>query len=398
MNKAEFKSGLRFKEFEDECAWEEKTLGEICEITNGKANVQDHVENGIYPLFDRSETVKASNEFIFDTETVIIPGEGMQFIPKYFKGRFNLHQRAYALKDFNCIGKFVYQYMLHRSELLSQKAVQSTVLSLRLPILLKFPIQIPKNQIEQQKIASCLSSIDDLITAETDYLNSLQNHKKGLMQKLFPKTGEKVPALRYKEFEGDGEWIKALVSNYFKDLSTGMTPSREVPEYFMGNIPWITSGELNFNTIEVTKETISEVAVKDTNLRIYPKGTFFIAITGLEAPGTRGKCAINGVPATTNQSCMAFTQSNEIDTLFLFYWYRRFSEELYRFSQGTKQQSFNNAIVEKFVLVHPKLAEQQKIAACLSSLDALISTQTEKIEQLKLHKKGLMQGLFPKVD
>jgi type I restriction enzyme S subunit len=128
---------LRFPEFKNDGEWEEIPLGSICNITNGKSNAQDHVENAKYPMFDRSEVIKASNSFIFDCEAVIIPGEGMRFIPKYYKGKFNLHQRAYALKDFNCNGLFVYFSMLHKSKQLSIKAVQSTVLSLRLPEFLK---------------------------------------------------------------------------------------------------------------------------------------------------------------------------------------------------------------------------------------------------------------------
>ena len=199
---------LRFPEFVDEEEWEEKILGEICNITNGKANVQDHVENGKYPLFDRSEVIKASNDFIFDCETVIIPGEGMRFIPKYYEGKFNLHQRAYALKDFTCNGQFVYYLMMYRDVLLSQKAVQSTVLSLRLPILQSFPVDIPKNPNEQQKIASCLSSLDEIIADQGQKLDLLKDHKKGLMQKLFPQEGEKVPKYRFKEFKNNGEWIE----------------------------------------------------------------------------------------------------------------------------------------------------------------------------------------------
>jgi type I restriction enzyme S subunit len=185
-NKHKLIPKLRFPEFKDAGEWEVKKLGEVCEINNGKANAQDHIENGRYPLFDRSEVIKASNEFIFDTEAVIIPGEGMRFIPKYYKGKFNLHQRAYALNNFKCFGKFIYYSILNKSTILSHKAVQSTVLSLRLPILQNLYIELPKSLIEQQKIAACLSSLDDLITAQTQKIEQLQRHKKGLLQGLFP--------------------------------------------------------------------------------------------------------------------------------------------------------------------------------------------------------------------
>ncbi len=91
-------------------------------------------------------------------------------------------------------------------------------------------------------------------------------------------------------------------------MTSGSTPSRTHPEYFQGNIPWVSSGELNHGIILDTKEHITITAVKETNLKILQKGTFLIAITGLEALGTRGRCAILGTDATTNQSNMAYTR------------------------------------------------------------------------------------------
>ena len=179
---------LRFPEFQNAGEWKQTTIGAICTISNGKSNVQDNVQNGKYPLFDRSEIIKASNKFLFDCEAIIIPGEG-RFIPKYYIGKFDLHQRAYALKDFTCHALFVYHYITAFSFILTQKAVKSTVLSLRMPILEAFPLLLPNIQ-EQQKIANCLSSVDDLITAKTNRLEALRNHKKGLMQQLFPNIDE----------------------------------------------------------------------------------------------------------------------------------------------------------------------------------------------------------------
>ncbi len=178
---------LRFPEFQGTKGWEEKKLTSLCDITNGKCNAQDHIEGGKYPLFDRSAVVKYSNNYLYDCEAVIIPGEGVRFIPKYYNGKFNLHQRAYALKDFSCNGKFLFYDMEYHSGLLAVKAVKSTVLSLRLPILQNFPLHIPFEDVEQQKIADCLSSLDELIEATSQKVEVLKEHKKGLMQQLFPK-------------------------------------------------------------------------------------------------------------------------------------------------------------------------------------------------------------------
>lgn len=203
----------------------------------------------------------------------------------------------------------------------------------------------------------------------------------------------KAPSLRFKGFEGS--WKRHLLGELYQNLRTGMTPSRGVKRFFRGDIPWITSGELNYNIITKTNEYISEEAVKETNLKLYPSGTFFIAITGLEAPGTRGKCAMNRVPATTNQSCMAFEKIPNVDSRFLFYWYTKEGTKLYyKYAQGTKQQSFNNRIVEKFVFHLPSLPEQQKIADFLTVVDTRIEQLEKKKELLEQYKKGVMQQLF----
>lgn len=389
---------LRFPEFVDESEWEEKILGEICNITNGKANVQDHVENGKYPLFDRSEVIKASNDFIFDCETVIIPGEGMRFIPKYYEGKFNLHQRAYALKDFTCSGQFVYYLMLYRNVLLSQKAVQSTVLSLRLPILQSFPVDIPKNPNEQQKIASCLSSLDDVIAAQVQKLDLLKDHKKGLMQKLFPQEGEKVPKYRFKEFEKDGEWNLKEFSNYIK-LYRGSSP-RPIQNYLTqdkNSVNWIKIGD--------TKNAISSTIYK-VEERITLKGaqksrkvkTGELILANSMSFGKTYELAINGY-IYDGWFVLREYENHYYKTFLLQLLNSDYMQRQYqKLSAGGIVQNISSEIVYKTILFHTSFREQQKIASCLSSLDALITAQTEKIEQLKLHKKGLMQGLFPKIN
>ena len=387
---------LRFPEFVNEREWDDKVLSEICNVTNGKANAQDHVEKGKYPLFDRSEVIKATNNFIFDCEAVIIPGEGMRFVPKYYEGKFNLHQRAYALKDFSCNGQFVFYSMFHRSALISQKAVQSTVLSLRLPILQNFPLEIPKNPNEQQKIASCLSSLDELIAAHNQKLGAVKDHKKGLMQNLFPQEGEKVPKYRFKEFEKDGEWVKTTIEKIAK-VSAGGTPESTNPEYWNGNIPWMNSGELNNKRIYSVSNFITSKGLKGSSTKLIP---FKCVLIGLAGQGkTRGTAAINYIELCTNQSIGSIHPNEDVfDSEFLYQKIDSMYEKLRYLSAGDGGRGgLNLQIIKEIELLLPKMEEQQKIASCLSALDDLITAEVEKIEQMKLHKKGLMQGLFPKV-
>jgi type I restriction enzyme, S subunit len=386
---------LRFPEFVNEGEWKEKNLGSICDVTNGKANVQDHVEGGKFPLFDRSEVIKATNNYIFDCEAVIIPGEGMRFVPKYYKGKFNLHQRAYALKDFTCDGQFVYFSMLHRSNLLSQKAVQSTVLSLRLPILQKFPIEIPKNPNEQQKIASCLSSLDEVIAAHSQKLELLKDHKKGLMQNLFPQEGEKVPKYRFKEFVNDGEWVEKTLNEVATFLKGKGISKADIVE--KGSLPCIRYGELytHYNeTISIIKSytnlSADELVLSQTNDVIIPaSGETQIDIA-------TASCVLEKGIALGGDLNIIRTKINGV---FLSYYLNNVKRmDIAQMAQGISVIHLYPNQLKTLIINTPKPKEQQKIASCFSSLDALITAQAEKIEQLKLHKKGLMQGLFPKVN
>ena len=204
----------------------------------------------------------------------------------------------------------------------------------------------------------------------------------------------------YKEYEFGiipKDWEIKKIGEIFDDLKGGSTPSRKIEKYYTGNIPWITSGELKYKTIYSTVENITEEAVSDTNLKIYVEGTFFIAITGLEAEGTRGSCAITGVKATTNQSCMAFQPKNNFSNLYLYYWYCLYGDYIgLQYTQGTKQQSLNNKIVSDIEIPVPELKEQQKIVSILSSIDEKIEITDNVIEKTKELKKGLMQRLFTK--
>ena len=207
------------------------------------------------------------------------------------------------------------------------------------------------------------------------------------------KRVSEIPILRFSEF--DDNYTKLSFGDVYSSLPTGMTPSRAKKEFYTGEIPWITSGELDYNEIFETNENITEDAVKKTNLKIYPRGTLFIAITGLEAPGTRGRCAINAVPATTNQSCMAFQNNDIFKTKFLYYWYLQNGVRLYfKYAQGSKQQSFNAGLVKSFKLSIPSLPEQQKIAAFLTLVDKRIELLEKKNILLETYKKGVLKKIF----
>lgn len=178
---------VRFSGFSDK--WKEVRLGEICKITTGSSNREDSSESkGEYTFFDRSQDIRTSDIYLFDGEAIIVAGEGQEFIPKYFVGKFDLHQRTYAIMEFklNC-GKFLFYYLYQNRDYFYSQAVGSTVKSLRLPMFQKMKLKLPSLP-EQQKIAKVLSLADDEINLLKNELEELKQQKKALMQKLL--TGE----------------------------------------------------------------------------------------------------------------------------------------------------------------------------------------------------------------
>ncbi|MCT3926603.1 restriction endonuclease subunit S [Elizabethkingia anophelis] len=178
-----FSQEIRFKEFTDK--WELKKLGDISTITTGSSNREDSMLNGEYTFFDRSQDIRTSSRFLFDKEAVIVPGEGQEFIPKYFIGKFDLHQRTYAIFDFSGIyGKYLYYHLLNDDKYLQSQAVGSTVKSLRLPMLQSMPIKSPCLD-EQTTIANFLSVIETKIQTEKNILDKYHSQKQYLLQNLF---------------------------------------------------------------------------------------------------------------------------------------------------------------------------------------------------------------------
>ena len=167
----------------------EYRMGDIASITNGDSNVQDAVtesNDGLYPFFDRSEDIKYLSTFLFDKEAIIYPGEGAEFIPRYFKGKFALHQRCYAIFDFNEIidAQYLYLYLKTQNSYFVRNAVGSTVPSLRLDTFQKLKVVVPPKKI-QYSVSLCLSSMEQKFNIENDILQMLLKQKQYLLRQMF---------------------------------------------------------------------------------------------------------------------------------------------------------------------------------------------------------------------
>jgi len=168
--------------------WQVSRLGDIANIKTGSRNNEDKVENGRYPFFVRSETVERINSYAYDGEAVLVPGEGrIGDIFHYVNGKFDVHQRVYAIAQFpeNISARFVYFYMaVHFGAWAMQNTVKATVDSLRLPTFKEFQITMPLALQEQTAIATILSDMDAEITALESRRNKTRALKQAMMQEL----------------------------------------------------------------------------------------------------------------------------------------------------------------------------------------------------------------------
>ena len=139
--------------------WNKKRLGELCLIKSGDSNARDADDNGKYALFDRSKKIKKSKRFLFDCEALIIPGEGKEFLPRYYKGKFDLHQRAYAIHQFKpeLNIQYLFYYLVYNKNYFSKVAVGATVKSLRQRHFDNLEIYYPSPS-EQQRIVAKLDA------------------------------------------------------------------------------------------------------------------------------------------------------------------------------------------------------------------------------------------------
>lgn len=246
------------------------------------------------------------------------------------------------------------------------------------------------NIAEQQKIADCLTSLDELIFAHQQKLDALKNHKKGLQQQLFPRTSETLPRLRFPEFQNAVEW-KCDTLNGIAEISSGSTPLRSNTEFYEdGSIPWVKTTDLNNSFITETEEKINP----RTKARINPAGSVLVAMYG--GFNQIGRTGCLSVPAATNQAISVLVINSEIVLpVYVMAWLNAKVDDWKRIaSSSRKDPNITSTDVAKFRITYPKIPEQQRIADCLISLDELITAQSKKLETLTIQKKGLMQQLL----
>lgn len=185
-----FSQEVRFKKDDgnDYPEWEEGKTEELCKIQTGNGNTQDKEDDGIYPFYVRSPIIEHSQKYIFDCEAVLTVGDGVGTgkVYHYINGKFNCHQRVYAMTEFKRVtGKYFYYYFSeHFYKRVKRMSAKNSVDSVRKEMIADMEFKIPCLE-EQQKIADFLSSFDEAIDLAKQELEKWKLLKKGLLQQMF---------------------------------------------------------------------------------------------------------------------------------------------------------------------------------------------------------------------
>ncbi len=400
---------LRFPQFSE--AWRANRVGEIAEIFKGKGIAKSDVSNDgirscirygeLYTVYGELVTevlsrtsLPATELFFGEPNDVIIPSSG--------ETKEDIATAACVIpggiafgSDLNVLrtkenGAFLSYYLngpLRQN--IARVAQGDSVVHLYPHQIEKLPIAVPPDRNEQQKIADCLSSLDELITAETQKLDALKTHKMGLMQQLFPREGETVPRLRFPEFREAEEWITKSLKN-----ACEVNPANsELPEQFVYvDLESVEAGQLKARKIVNRDEAPSRAQ------RLLRFGDVIFQIV---RPYQRNNLHFKieediRYVASTGYAQLRANESD--DFLFQAVHTDDFVERVIAKCTGSSYPAINSSDLADISLVIPSKAEQQKIADCLSSLDNLITAQSRRVDDLKTHKKGMMQQLFPVLD
>ncbi|OAT77593.1 restriction endonuclease [Mangrovibacter phragmitis] len=242
-------------------------------------------------------------------------------------------------------------------------------------------------ELEQQKIADCLASIDKLITLHTQKLEALKDHKKGLMQQLFPAEGEVSPKLRFPEFRGQDKWRETPLSSKVELISGLHLPPDGYAE--VGEVPYFTGPSDYTNNID----SVSKWTTRSAN--IGRRGDTVITVKG-SGVGELLRLELNEVALGRQLMAIRSTSTHEG---FVFHFLATKRQLLIALASGNLIPGLSRGdILSLGILVPESYREQQMVSNSLSSIDEMIAFQEREVDSLKQHKKGLIQKLFPVVD
>lgn len=397
---------LRFSGFSDE--WEEKKLGELLEFKNGINADKEAYGKGVkfINVLDILSNNYITAEKIVgrvDIDEDTLQKYGVNFGDVVFQrssetreevGTSNVYldYETVTFGGFVIRGKKIgnYEPVFMNSLLKSSSARKeittksggSTRYNVGQEILSAVGLRFPKLE-EQEKIANFLTKVDKIIEKQEEKVSNLEQYKKGMMQKIFSQE------IRFKKDDGEEypEWEERKIKDV-ADVTTGSTPSTKVSENYGEGYMWASPVDLgNSKYIDKTKTQLSKIGFEKT--RKLNSGSILVTCIG----STIGKIAIASTEMASNQQINAvYSISNNNE--YIYYYLN------YNFKNYLSYISFqavpiiNKSQFENFDIILPDIEEQDKIANFLSKIDTIVEKEKEKLEELRVWKRGLLQQMF----
>ena len=394
---------LRFPEFINDEGWTVKVLDDILFVNSGKD--YKHLGLGDIPVYGTGGYMLSVDDKLSEIDAVGIGRKGTIDKPQYLKAPFWTVDTLFFLTNKE---GYDIQFLYYLSQTIDWKKYseqgvlpslsKSTIESIKVVILNNLNDSIA----EQKKVAHCLSSLDDCIETTNHKLRLLKEYKKGLMQYLFPTKGKMAPVHRFPEFQNTEEWsIKTLGT--IGDTYGGLF-GKGAEDFGTGKI-YVTYKQV-FDSSEIDPAACLQVRIEDNEKQNTLQYGDVLVTMSSETPEEIGYTAVvtnKNIPECyLNSFCFIYRlfDNESIDVEFLIY---LFSSEAYRaavvrIAQGITRFNISKIKFKEIELAIPETKdEQRKIATILSSIDKQIAEYDKKIKAFELHKKGLMQQLFPKL-
>ncbi|MDI9357777.1 MAG: restriction endonuclease subunit S [Phycisphaerales bacterium] len=381
--------------------WAKLYLNEIFEFKYG-ANLPtiDFSTDG-FPVYGANGIIGFHSKFNYINSEILIScrGENSGVINVSKEKAFITNNSIVCKYKFEVDKVFFYYNLktIDRLKMVSGSAQPQVVIK----DLNKIDIVFPKSIAEQQNIATILSKTDQAIAHTEALIAKYTRIKTGLMQDLLTKGIDENGNIRTEqthEFKDSPlgripkEWECILIDD-LANLKSGGTPSRQNSSFWNGDIPWVKTGEVNYNLIKETEEYITEKGLKMSSTVLFPKGTILMALYGQGK--TRGRVSTLDIDATTNQACVGFLNLKKVTTNFLYFTLTHEYEKLRDLSNDGAQKNLSSGLLKKYFLKIPSdIKEQERIDELFARIDNSIIKEQYSLSKLQSIKTGLMQDLL----
>lgn len=388
---------LRFPDFQGESVWTEASLEDLVTTIAPPAKLQSssYRVSGRFPIVDQSQQAICgwtddASAVVKERPPLIVFGDhtcALKLVRQAFA------QGADGIRILKAKPSVWTEYLFYS---LSHRPLAMEDYKRHFSMLKERRVFYPDiNTGEQQKIADCLTSLDEVIASQGLKVGALKSYKRSLTQRLFPREGETVPRLRLPEFRDGPDWTTGKASDIVDVLQGYGFPDRlqgskdgEFPFYKVSDISaYVDAGKafLGRANNHIDRDVLAELRAKPL-----PTGTTVFAKIG-EAIRSNKRAVTTRACLVDNNAAGVKAIAGLADDLFVYYLWCQVP--LIEYSGGVVP-SVNKSAIEQIPVCYPEPREQHKISECLSSLDARIAAEAEKLEFQKAHKIGLMQQLL----